>query len=75
MSPVRIGLSATVAPIDEVANFLVGKDRDCLIAEVKAGKKRDIKVLTGVSDLIDTNKFDLHSSLYTLMDKLIQDIL
>ena len=73
MAPVRIGLSATVAPIDEVANFLVGKDRDCLIAEVKTGKKTDIKVLTGVSDLIDTNKFDLHSSLYTLMDKLIQE--
>jgi ATP-dependent helicase Lhr and Lhr-like helicase len=73
MPLVRVGLSATVAPLDDVANFLVGKDRDCLIAEVKAGKKTDIKVLTGVSDLIDTNKFDLHSSLYTLMDKLIQE--
>jgi len=72
VSPVRIGLSATVAPIDEVANFLVGKDRKCLIAEIKVCKKTDIKVLTGVSDLIDTSKYDLHSSLYGMMDKLIQ---
>lgn len=72
ISPVRIGLSATIAPMDEVANFLVGMDRECLIAEVKTTKKTEIKVLTAVSDLIDTNKFDLHSSLYGLIDELIQ---
>ena len=72
ITPVRIGLSATIEPLDKVANFLVGKDRDCLIAEVKATKNTEIKVLTAVSDLIDTNKYDLHSSLYHLMDKLIQ---
>jgi ATP-dependent Lhr-like helicase len=72
MTPVRIGLSATVAPIDEVANFLVGFERDCLIAEVKVGKKTNIKVLTATKDLIDTSKYDLHSSLYGLIDELIQ---
>jgi len=72
ITPVRIGLSATVAPIDKVANFLVGMDRECLIAEITTSKKTNIKVLTGVNDLIDTNKFDLHSSLYSLIDKLIQ---
>jgi ATP-dependent helicase Lhr and Lhr-like helicase len=72
ISPVRIGLSATVAPIDEVGRFLVGVGRDCLVAEVKANKKMDIKVLTGVSDLIDTDKYDLHSSLYGLIDKMVQ---
>ena len=73
INPVRIGLSATIAPLDEVANFLVGQNRECLIAETKTNKKTDIKVLTGVSDLIDTNSQDLHSSLYTLIDKLIQE--
>ncbi|MBR9705762.1 ATP-dependent helicase [Candidatus Pacearchaeota archaeon] len=72
MTPVRIGLSATVAPLDEVANFLVGMGRECLIAEVKAGKKADIKVLTGVEDLIETDKYDLHSSMYGLIDDLVQ---
>jgi len=71
--PVRIGLSATIEPLDKVANFLVGKDRDCLIADVKSAKKMEIKVLTPVVDLIDTNQYDMHSSLYGLIDKLIQE--
>ncbi len=73
ITPTRIGLSATVAPLDEVANFLVGMERDCIIAETQARKKAEIKVLTGVGDLIDTTKYDLHSSLYSLIDKLIQE--
>ena len=39
ITPVRIGLSATIAPLDKVANFLVGKGRGCLIAEVRNSKK------------------------------------
>jgi ATP-dependent helicase Lhr and Lhr-like helicase len=70
--PVRIGLSATIAPLDIVANFLVGEGRDCLIAEVKESKKMDIRVLAGVGDLIETDSEKLHSSLYSLIDKLVQ---
>jgi len=70
---VRIGLSATVAPLEEVAGFLVGKERECLIAEVQTSKKMDIRVLTGVKDLIDTTGEELHYSLYGLIDKLIQE--
>jgi ATP-dependent Lhr-like helicase len=73
ITPVRIGLSATIAPLDQVANFLVGKDRDCLIAEVGNTKKTEIKVLTGVKDLINIEEGELHNSLYGLLDKLIQD--
>ena len=73
ITPIRIGLSATVAPLEEVAKFLVGKGRECLIAEVQTSKKMDIKVLTGVKDLIDTTGEELHYSLYNLIDKLIQE--
>jgi len=73
ITPVRIGLSATIAPLDEVANFLVGEGRECLIADIKYSKKIQIKVLTAVEDLIDTDKYDLHSSLYNLIDNLIQE--
>jgi len=73
INPVRIGLSATIAPLNDVAKFLVGVNRACLVAEVKVNKKMDIKVMTGVSDLIDTDKYDLHSSLYSLIDKLVQN--
>ncbi|MFA5856632.1 MAG: ATP-dependent helicase [Candidatus Pacearchaeota archaeon] len=72
ITPVRIGLSATIAPMDEVANFLVGMDRDCLIAEVASTKKMDSQVITNVNDLINTNKEELNSSLYKILDELIQ---
>ncbi len=70
ITPVRVGLSATIAPLEEVANFLVG-DGNCLIAEIKNSKKVDLRVLTGVKDLINVEK-DMYYSFYSLMDKLIQ---
>jgi len=69
---VRVGLSATVAPLKEIANFLVGEERGCIIADIQFSKKTDIKVLTPVDDLIDTSGEELHSSLYKLIDNLIQ---
>jgi ATP-dependent Lhr-like helicase len=73
MPLVRIGLSATIAPLEEIANFLVGEGRDCLIADVQFTKKTNIKVLTPVADLIDTTGPERHSSLYKLIDKLVQE--
>ena len=71
--PVKIGLSATISPLDEVAKYLVGIDdeRQVHIADVKMQKKLDIKVLTPVKDLIyDEN---LSVEMYKLLDKLIQE--
>jgi ATP-dependent helicase Lhr and Lhr-like helicase len=68
----RIGLSATIAPLEEMARFLVGSDRDCLIADVQYIKKVDMDVITPVSDLIETEAADLHSSLYDKLDELIE---
>lgn len=77
IKPIRIGLSATIAPLDEVARFLVGyensKERDCLVANVQFLKKTDLKVLCPVPSLIDTTASKMHSGLYSLLDKLIQD--
>ena len=70
--PVRVGLSATIFPLDKVANFLVGTDRQCVIAEIKGEKKLDIKVLIGARDLID-NEETSPSSLYEMIDNLIQE--
>jgi len=68
--PVRIGLSATVAPLDMMANFLVGANRECEIAEVKTDKKLDIKVLIGTKDFMEQETSQ--NNLYDLIDKLIQ---
>jgi ATP-dependent helicase Lhr and Lhr-like helicase len=40
----RIGLSATVAPAAEVAQFLCGTTRKCEIVDVSAAKKVDLRV-------------------------------
>lgn len=45
----RIGLSATVAPLPEVAHYLVGEGRSCEILDVSAAKKIDIRVYSPLS--------------------------
>ncbi|MFW5846894.1 MAG: ATP-dependent helicase [Nanoarchaeota archaeon] len=59
--PIKIGLSATVEPIEEVAKYLVGidstgkdKNRKVGIAKVKGNKKINIQVLSPVEDLINS---------------------
>ena len=42
----RIGLSATVAPMDEVGHFLCGVDRNCHIEEAKVERRSLVEVLT-----------------------------
>ncbi len=69
----RIGLSATISPLDEVAKFLVGTNRSCKIADVQFIKKMDLKVLSPVPDLVNVTHKDLHDNLYDLLDKLVQE--
>jgi len=71
--PVKIGLSATIEPLDEVAKFLVGIDNERAvgIAKVPLQKKANIKVLTPVDDLVEGT--NVYPKMYELMDKLIQE--
>lgn len=72
IEPVRIGLSATVAPLEEVARFLVGSDRDCAIADVKLVKTVDLDILLPTSNLIEMDAPPHQKRLYRLLDELIQ---
>ena len=69
----RIGLSATVAPLDEVAKYLVGTHRDCQIVDVQFLKDLNLQVMSPVTDLIETTYEEMHERMYTLIDKLIQE--
>jgi len=76
--PTRIGLSATIAPLEEVAKFLVGfkdeqESRDCLVADVNFAKRMDLKVLSPVKDFIENDAKTMQESLYKLIDELIQN--
>src|SRR4051812_38069087 len=44
----RIGLSATAAPLDVLAQFLVGEGRACRIAEAKIEKKSIVEVFSPI---------------------------
>ena len=44
----RIGLSATAAPLDLLARFLVGEGRDCRIAEAQPEKKSLVEVFSPI---------------------------
>jgi len=68
----RIGLSATVSPLEEIAKFLVGNNKPCKIVDVKLLKELDLKVISPVPDLINITYNHLHAKLYELLDSLIQ---
>ena len=68
----RVGLSATVAPLEDIANFLVGQERPCKIIDVQFIKEMDLKVLSPVPDLINISFEEMHHKMYELIDKLIQ---
>ena len=44
----RIGLSATAAPLDLLARFLAGQDRQCLVAEAQVEKKSIVEVFSPI---------------------------
>jgi ATP-dependent Lhr-like helicase len=71
--PVKIGLSATVEPLDEVAKFLVGidKNRKVKIAKVQSNKKLDLDVLIPAKNLIWENK--PHIRMYHLIHDLVKE--
>lgn len=73
----RVGLSATISPLEEVASFLVGyKDdgtlRDCVIVDARFDKKLDIKVLMPVEDLIHSSAEELNEAIYNQLLKVIK---
>ncbi|MFW5952848.1 MAG: ATP-dependent helicase [Candidatus Natronoplasma sp.] len=73
----RIGLSATQAPIEEIAEFLVGYENDeprpCNIVNVSSAKEMDLKVVSPVEDLIHTSGKVINESMYEKIDRLVKD--
>ena len=73
----RIGLSATVSPLKEVARFLVGYEygveRDCKIVDINYLKELDIEVMSPVSDIVLADEEDTRLGMYDLIDDLIQE--
>ena len=74
---VRIGLSATIHPLEEVAKFVFGfddegKPRPGLIVDVSFAKQTKIWVESVVEDLIYTDAGTLSNALYNRLAELIR---
>jgi len=75
---VRIGLSATIHPLEEVAKFVFGFDDDGrprpgLIVDVSFAKQTEIRVESVVEDLIYTPAGALSEALYSRLAELIRE--
>jgi ATP-dependent helicase Lhr and Lhr-like helicase len=73
----RIGLSATVAPLEEIAQYLVGyennRPRDCIIVDVQYLKEMDLQVISPVKNLVEIDHRSASSALYNQLHELIQE--
>ncbi len=72
----RIGLSATIHPLDEVARFLVGfengKERKCVVADVTFEKNINISVLSPISGLFTATSEEISNRLYSTIAEMIK---
>jgi len=85
-SPTRIGCSATVEPLDEVADFLVGRERvaeevgdaaglaprDCEVVDARFGREFDLRLRTPAADLIHTDESVVTDRFYKSLHELIE---
>lgn len=72
IEPVRIGLSATISPLDEIARFLVGVGRDCLIADVKLIKEIEIDLDFPGEEILEAETAENQKELYRMLDEIIK---
>jgi ATP-dependent helicase Lhr and Lhr-like helicase len=72
IEPVRIGLSATISPLEEIARFLVGAERDCLIADVKLVKKVEIDLDFPGENILEAETQESFRELYKVLDEIIE---
>jgi len=74
---VRIGLSATIAPLEEVAKYLVGfndngEPRNCKIVDARFAKPFDIRVVCPVVDLVHASAEEINEAIYSTLTDLIR---
>ncbi|MFB6311301.1 MAG: ATP-dependent helicase [Salinirussus sp.] len=78
-SPTRIGCSATVEPLDGMADFLVGcqdpggPTRECEVVDARFAREFDIKLSCPTTDLIGTPASTIRDRFYDALDDLISD--
>lgn len=72
----RIGLSATISPLEEVAKFLVGYEdsgnpRDCVVIDARFVKPVDLRVVTPRVNIVTAGAEELNESIYKELRKIV----
>ncbi len=71
----RVGLGATLYPLEEGAKYLVGykgeEPNDCVIVDASWSKKLDVSTISPVDDLIYTPDEKIEDETYKILDKAI----
>ncbi|MCD6468689.1 MAG: ATP-dependent helicase [Thermoplasmata archaeon] len=74
---VRIGLGATLHPLEEVARFLVGyengKSRSCTVVDVSWFKPFDLKLVCPTEDIVYTDADELNQLMYKELERIIEE--
>ena len=70
---IRIGCSATVEPLQEVADFLAGNFRPVEVVDCRFSRHLDLRLICPVPDLILADQKELSDGLYGLFHRHIQD--
>ena len=72
----KIGLGATLYPLDEAAKYLVGwnldKPKDCLVVDASWAKKLEVKTLSPVKDMIYAEDGEIEDAMYKELDEIIK---
>ena len=72
----RIGMGATMSPLEEAAKFLVGYGgedcRDCAIVDATWDKKMDFVTVCPVKDIINEKDEKIESSIYEMINSIIK---
>ncbi|MGI0100385.1 MAG: ATP-dependent helicase [Candidatus Micrarchaeaceae archaeon] len=72
----RIGLGATLYPLDEAAKYLVGYDKgtpnDCIVVDASWSKKIEVRALSPVKDMIYAKDDDVEDSMYRKLNGIIK---
>ncbi len=74
---IRIGLGATLNPLEEAARFLVGYDekgseRDCIIVDATWDKKMEFITISPVKDIVNETDEKIEESIYKILDSIIK---
>lgn len=74
---IRIGLSATIHPLEDVARFLVGyedgRERECVVADVTFEKRIEISILSPIPNLFTASSEEISNNLYSTLAEFIRN--